>query len=95
MINYSFKKTAKQSLEEMEKNVTEDIIEALEGLSTQGFQHEKVKLIQDRSGDWLYRLKVVGDGVNHRVFLDYAEDEIKVLDIMHRNQAYEGKYGSQ
>jgi|APHM01.1.fsa_nt_gi Plasmid stabilisation system protein. len=94
MITYSFKQEAKNSLEGLEKNIAEEIIKTLEELSKQGFEHEKVKLIQDRNGEWLYRLKVMTDESNHRVFLDYIENEIKVLDVMHRDQAYEGKYSS-
>jgi mRNA-degrading endonuclease RelE of RelBE toxin-antitoxin system len=93
-MDYSFKETAKQSLEELEKDKAREIIESVEELAEKGFEHDKLKLIQDRNGNWIYRLKVMKQKTNHRVFIDYIDNEIKILDILHREQAYEGKYGN-
>ncbi|MFB6158661.1 MAG: type II toxin-antitoxin system RelE/ParE family toxin [Candidatus Nanohalobium sp.] len=94
-MNYSFKATAKQSLEELDKDQAEEVIGLIEEVAKQGFNHDKVKLIKDRNGDWVYRIKADEENTNHRVFTDYIEGELKVLDILHRNIAYEDKYGNQ
>jgi mRNA-degrading endonuclease RelE of RelBE toxin-antitoxin system len=57
-MNYSFKATSKQSLEELDKQRAEEIIELIEEVAEQGFNHDKVKVIKDRNGDWVYRIKV-------------------------------------
>lgn len=93
-MDYSFKATAKQSLEELDKEQAEEIIELIEELVEQGFNHDKVKMIKDRNADWVYRIKVDEDNTNHRVFIDYIEGELKILDILHRSVAYEDKYRS-
>jgi len=80
------------------KNLTENklkrIIELIEEVVEQGFNHDKVKMIKDRNGDWVYHIKVDEDNTTHRVFTDYTAGELKVLDILHRSVAYEDKYGN-
>ncbi|MFB6181229.1 MAG: type II toxin-antitoxin system RelE/ParE family toxin [Candidatus Nanohalobium sp.] len=93
-MDYSFKATAKQSLEELDKGQAEEIIKLIEEVAEQGFNHDKVKMIKDRNGDWVYRIKAAEDNTNHRVFIDYIEGELKIIDILHRNIAYDGKYGN-
>lgn len=93
-MDYSFKQTAKEALEQLDRNQAEEILDAVAEVANQGFDHEKVKMIKDRKGNWLYRIKVNGDVTNHRVFIDYVERELRVLDIMHRSVAYEDKYGN-
>lgn len=93
-MNYSFKATAKQSLEELDKEEAEEIIELIEEVAEQGFNHDKVKMIKDGNGDWVYRIKVDEENTNYRVFTDYIEGELKILDILHRSIAYEDEYGN-
>ncbi|PSG98634.1 MAG: hypothetical protein BRC29_00725 [Nanohaloarchaea archaeon SW_7_43_1] len=93
-MNYSFKETAKNSLEELDVDEVKEILRLIEEMIEEGFSHPKVKMIKERNGDWVYRLKVDRENTNHRVFLDYVEGDIKILDIMHRDVAYEGKYGN-
>ncbi len=76
-MDYSFKATAKQSLEELDREQAEKIIELIEEVVEQGFNHDKVKMIKDRNGDWVYRIKVDEDNTNHRVFTDYIEGELQ------------------
>jgi len=64
-------------------------------VAEQGFKHNKMKMIKDRNGDRVHRLKVDRENTNHRVFLDYIEGELKILDILHRNVAYEDEYGKR
>ena len=92
-MNYSFKETAKNSLEELNDTEISEILQLIEEMVEEGFSHPKVKMIKERNGDWVYRLKVDKENTNYRVFLDYVEGDIKILDIMHRDVAYEGKYG--
>jgi len=93
-MDYSFKATARESLKELEREEAEEIVELIEEVAEQGFNHDKVKMIKDRNGDWVYRLKVDREPSNHRVFLDYIDGELKILDILHRSIAYEDKYGN-
>ena len=93
-MNYSFRKTSRQSLKELEQEKAEEIVEAIEEVAEQGFNHDRVKMIKDRNGNWVYRLKVDKDNTNHRVFLDYIDGELKILDIMPRSVAYEDEYGN-
>ncbi len=93
-MDYSFKKTAKDSLEKLDKSVSREIIETVSEVAEKGFNHDKVKMIKDRNGDWIYRIKVVREYTNHRIFADYVEGELKILDILHRNKAYEDQYGN-
>ena len=93
-MDHSFKATARESLKELEREEAEEIVELIEGVAKEGFNHNNVKMIKDRNGDWVYRLKVDGENTNHRVFLDYIEGEIKVLDVLHRSIAYEDEYGN-
>lgn len=93
-MNYSFRATARQTLKELERQKAEEIIELIEEVAEQGFNHDKVKMIKDRNGNWVYRLKVDKDNTNHRAFLDYIDGELKILDIMHRSVAYEDEYGN-
>lgn len=93
-MDYSFKPTAKKSLEKLDKEQSREILSLIDEVASQGISHEKVKMIKDRDGNWVYRLKVDGEHTNHRAFLDYIDGELKVLDILHRENAYEGDYGN-
>lgn len=93
-MNYSFRKTARRSLKELERQKAREIVESIEEVAEQGFNHDRVKMIKDRNGDWVYRLKVDKDNTNHRVFLDYINGELKILEILHRSVAYEDEYGN-
>ncbi|MFB6174766.1 MAG: type II toxin-antitoxin system RelE/ParE family toxin [Candidatus Nanohalobium sp.] len=93
-MNHSFRKTARQTLKELEQEKAGEIVEIIEEVAEQGFNHDKVKMIKDRNGDWVYRLKVDKDNTNHRIFMDYIDGELKILDVLHRSVAYEDEYGN-
>lgn len=93
-MDYSFGANARQSLKELDREQAEEVIELIEEVAERGFNHDEVKLIKDRDGNWVYRIKVDEENTNHRVFTDYIEGELKVLDILHRSVAYEDKYGN-
>jgi len=94
MIEYRFRETAKEALEELERVKSEEIISKIEDVAQTGFEHRDLRMIKDNHGEWLWRLKVDGDKTNHRIFLDYIENKIIVLDIIKREEAYKGKYGN-
>ncbi|MFB6245217.1 MAG: hypothetical protein ABEJ03_02615 [Candidatus Nanohaloarchaea archaeon] len=81
-------------MKELERQKAREIVESIEEVAEQGFNHDRVKMIKDRNGDWVYRLKVDKDNTNHRVFLDYINGELKILEILHRSVAYEDEYGN-
>lgn len=93
-MNYSLRPEARKSLKELNREQAEEIIRLIEEVAEQGFSHHKVKMIKDRNGDWIYRIKVDEDNTNHRIFTDYTEGELKILDILHRSIAYENEYGN-
>lgn len=94
-MDYSFKDPAKRSLEELDVEKAERILEAIEEVAEEGLKHGNTKMIKDRRGDWIYRLKADEGDINHRVFLDYINGELKILDVLHRSKAYDGEYGNR
>lgn len=93
-MDYTLKEPAKESLEDLPINKAEKILEVIEEVSDEGLSHGKVKLIQDRNGEWLYRIKIVSKECNHRAFVDYIDGRLEILDILHRDTAYQGRFGN-
>lgn len=94
-MDYSFSEQAKKSIEEMVESHADKVLTQIKDVAEQGFSHEGVKMIKDRRGDWVYRIKIDDDAANYRAFADYSDGELKILDVLHRDQAYEGRYGEQ
>ena len=67
----------------------EEIFSVLEEFEDKQFAHPEVKQIKDRDGKWIWRLKVKEENTDHRVFIDYVEGSFQVLEVLHRDKAYE------
>lgn len=93
-MDYSFRENARKSLEKLDNSKSREIMKVITEVAENGFNHESVKMIKDRNGDWLYRIKIVEGTTNHRAFADYTEGKLKILDILHRDKAYEDQYGN-
>jgi len=92
-MNSVFTDRASESLENLDSEISRRILDFIDEVTEEGFSHERVKMIKDRNGDWVYRIKIKEDGLNYRTFMDYVDGEFKILDILHRDEAYEGVYG--
>lgn len=94
-MEYVLKESAKKTLEELDVEKAEYILTIIEEVTEEGLEHDKVKLIQDRNGQWLYRIKIVSEICNYRAFVDYIDGKLEILDILHRDIAYEGEFGNK
>ena len=94
-MSYILKDQAKETLSELDRDKAGQILDVIQDFSEKGLDHSNVKLIKDRRGEWLYRIKIVSENCNHRAFIDYIDGRIEVLDILHRDVAYEGKFGNR
>lgn len=81
--------SAQNSLEDLQDRKKKEVLDMVTELSEQQFSHNCVKPIKDRNGRWIWRLKVKEDYTDHKVFVDLEEEKLLILDIAHRDTAYE------
>lgn len=96
--NIKFRQRFKQEYESLKPPVQGEIQQAVEELAEeyQGrpWNHPQVQLIKDdrfETDKWIWRLKVMADEANHRIFFTWSQDDHKIvlLSVLHRNHAYQ------
>ncbi|MDY6771162.1 MAG: hypothetical protein SV186_04360 [Candidatus Nanohaloarchaea archaeon] len=90
----SWQERAVDQFEDLPPQAREAVMRAIEALNERGLAaSDGVKLIvHDELGE-LFRLKVReerGGRVDHRVFFDIVDGELRILGVYHRDEAYEG-----
>jgi mRNA-degrading endonuclease RelE of RelBE toxin-antitoxin system len=88
MLEVEWSETAVNTLRSLEKEQVEEIRKKVREVSEQQFSHKYVKPIKDR-GKWIWRLKVKEENTDHRIFMDLIEGNLVILEIAHRDNAYQ------
>ena len=88
-MDLELKPGAIKDMKELSDQARKDIIKVLEEFEEKQFTHPGIKQIKDNDGKWIWRLKVKTDYTDHRVFIDYIDGCFQVLEVMHRDNAYE------
>ena len=77
---------ARQDLEELDENVKAEVLRHVKSLRKAPLG-ENTSIVS-KQGLEVFRLKVKEEGLDHRVFFDIDGQEVIVLGVMHRDQAY-------
>lgn len=82
------KEKALNDLKDLSEEATEEVLDKLESFEKQQFRHPDLKKIR-YDGREIWRLKIKEKDTDHRAFIDYIDGSFQVLQIIHRDKAYE------
>jgi mRNA-degrading endonuclease RelE of RelBE toxin-antitoxin system len=88
LASLQLKPAARESLKELPPEAQQEVLDALAEFEESQFDHPDVKAIRD-NGEWIWRLKIKEQHTDHRAFIDYQEQVFTVLNIIHRDNAYQ------
>lgn len=77
---------ARNEIEGFEEEVQEQIIKHVESLETAPLGEDTS--LMSKQGLEIFRLKLKNEDLDHRVFFDLDGDEVVVLGVEHRDEAY-------
>lgn len=77
---------AVEDLRQLDTQVQEQVRDEIEELKDNPLG-ENTSLL-NKQGLRIYRLKLKNDDQDHRVFFDLKNDEVVILGVMHRDNAY-------
>ncbi len=90
MIPIEYKPVAQSSIQDLDEEVREIIEEKIKEVRENGiFKHRNVGIVHDEEWGEIWRIKAKNAIANHRVFFDIQDNKMVVLDVLHRDIAYD------
>lgn len=88
-MDISLDKNAAEDLEDLNEEVSEEVLDKLQKLKNEGMSISEVSPWEDNRGELLFRLKIKEDDTDHRAFFDIEDGKTVIYGIFHRDEAYE------
>ncbi|MFB6190262.1 MAG: type II toxin-antitoxin system RelE/ParE family toxin [Candidatus Nanohaloarchaea archaeon] len=85
-MNLKWHSEARRELQELDEPIQEEVVGRVEQLRDEPFGEDTSLL--SKQGLEIFRLKLKTDRLDHRVFYDVRGDELVILGVIHRDDAY-------